>query len=307
MQYSTKRIIIFYLLANLFLTVFSVSSYVFPEKKEDGYYLYCIIDLEDANIVSSNLFVMGDELFLSLDVFEYDSKIISRTIIPPDQIRDFFEYDLYVHIKTSKEDISFKKTLLGIKGMLLPYLPTQIPYDSTILTKHKIMPGEYLYKLAEQYSVDRADLEILNTQHVKKIHAGDELIIGTVSFEDGPYEINISLDKCSLTLSYDGEQLMSFPVAIGRGNSTPSGHYHIKRMVEEPALYWEGEYIKPLSPINGLGKWWLELTNPQYGIHGTNRPWEIGKRISHGCIRMFNDDVSLLQKLIPLGTRVVIK
>ncbi|MFW6263234.1 MAG: L,D-transpeptidase family protein [Thermotogota bacterium] len=194
-----------------------------------------------------------------------------------------------------------------MNGVLLPLQPPEIPYHEEHIANHQVLPGEYLYKLAVEYGVDRADLELLNKDKVNGVHTGDELIIGSVSFEDGPYEILISLKYCRLTLFYEEREIISFPVAVGSGQRTPEGIYYIKRKVEDPALYWEGEYIQPLSPINGLGKWWLELSNPQYGIHGTNKPWEIGKRISHGCIRMFNEDVSLLQSLVPVGTRVIIK
>ena len=302
-----KKIIGFVLLINLITGLFSFSLTVFPEKKDTGFYLYCVIDADDSTIVNSNVFVTGKDLFFELDSFTAGSKIFSGAFIPMKEIIDFFQYDLNVQIQTLQGYKAFREKLLGINGILLPLNPPKIPYKEVHISNHHVLPGEYLYKLAEQYDVDRADLEILNKDKVRDLHAGDELKIGTVVFEDGPYEINISLDRCVLTLLYGEHEILSFPVAVGRGNSTPPGIYYIKRMVRDPALYWEGEYIQPLAPINGLGKWWLELSNPQYGIHGTNKPWEIGKRISHGCIRMFNEDVSLLQSLVPIGARVIIK
>jgi len=288
-------------------TLFSFSLTVVPEKRESGNYLYCIIDTNGPAIVSSNVFVTGKDLFFTLETFVEGSKVISGAFIPTKEIFDFFDHELNVYIQTTEGNSVYKEALIGINGFLLPLHPPEIPYHQVQIANHLVLPGEYLYMLAEQYHVDRADLEILNKDKVHGLHAGDELVIGSVQFENGPYEINVSLENCSLTVYYDGYEILSFPVAVGRGNSTPSGIYYIKRMVEDPSLYWEGEHIQPLSPINGLGKWWLELSNPQYGIHGTNKPWEIGKRISHGCIRMFNEDVVLLQSLIPVGTRVIIK
>jgi len=286
---------------------FSVSLVVFPEKKENGYYLYCLMETEDTPIITANVFVTGQDLFLMLDSFVEGTRVVSGVFIPEKEIIDYYIYDITVHIQTSQGRESYREELLGMKGILLPLQPPTIPYYETHIANHQVMQGEYLYKLAEQYGVERADLETLNSNKINGLHAGDELIIGSVTFKEGPYEIQISLDYSRLTLFYEESELISFPVAVGRGNSTPPGIYNIKRKVEDPALYWEGEYIQPLSPINGLGKWWLELSNPQYGIHGTNKPWEIGKRISHGCIRMFNEDVVMLQSLIPVGTRVIIK
>jgi len=44
----------------------------------------------------------------------------------------------------------------------------------------------------------------------------------------------------------------------------------------------------------------------KYGIHGTNKPWQIGDLVSGGCIRLFNHDVELIYDWIPIGTQVVI-
>jgi hypothetical protein len=302
-----KKIALFLVLLNFVSLYFSFSLIVFPEKKESGYYLYCLLETDDATIQSANIFVTGQDLFLMLDTFIEGKRVFAGAFIPEKEIISFFKYDLMVHVQTSEGRESYREKLLGMNGILLPLYPHEIPYHEEFIANHQVLQGEYLYKIAEEYNVDRADLEILNSDKREGLHAGDALVIGRVTFEDGPYEIRISLDFCQLALFYQDREVVSFPVAVGRGNSTPPGIYHIKRKVEDPALYWEGEYIQPLSPINGLGKWWLELNNPQYGIHGTNKPWEIGKRITHGCIRMFNDDVSLLQSLVPIGTRVVIR
>lgn len=58
----------------------------------------------------------------------------------------------------------------------------------------------------------------------------------------------------------------------------------------------------------GFGTRWLGLNVPwgRYGIHGTNRPGSIGQEASHGCIRMFNEDVEELYKMVNYGTIVVI-
>lgn len=293
----------------LFSFEFSVFSDVRQDELTTGFkkYLYCLIDLEDDAISSSSLFVIGKEFFLSLSVFHEENRIFSAVEIPDASLINGEEYELYINLETEEGIISERKKMLALNGLLMPYDPPMISFREKHINDHYVLSGEYLYRISGEYNVSRADLEILNPVKAHDLHAGDELKIGEVLFNDSPYEIIVSLERCTLTLYYMGVELIGFPVAVGRGGSTKSGIYRIKRMVEDPALYWEGEYIKPLSPINGLGKWWLELSNPQYGIHGTNKPWEIGKRISHGCIRLWNEDVSLLQKLIPIGTTVIIK
>ena len=58
----------------------------------------------------------------------------------------------------------------------------------------------------------------------------------------------------------------------------------------------------------GFGTRWLGLNVPWgiYGIHGTNKPWSIGRAASHGCFRMFNRDVEELFEWVPVKTRVKI-
>ena len=63
--------------------------------------------------------------------------------------------------------------------------------------------------------------------------------------------------------------------------------------------------IPPGTLLNGLGSRWIGLSNPQYGIHGTTKPWEIGRRISHGCVRLFNRVVELVFDIVHVGTEVL--
>lgn len=86
----------------------------------------------------------------------------------------------------------------------------------------------------------------------------------------------------------------AFPVGIGRVLSqTPVGEYTIVNREANPG----GPY----------GAYWLGLSRPHYGIHGTNRPQSIGKQVSKGCIRMLNEDVLALQRQVEIGTRVTIR
>jgi lipoprotein-anchoring transpeptidase ErfK/SrfK len=64
---------------------------------------------------------------------------------------------------------------------------------------------------------------------------------------------------------------------------------------------------KQANPGGPYGAFWMGLSKPSYGIHGTNDPSSIGRMVSRGCIRMYNDDVLALTKLVPVGTRVTIR
>jgi lipoprotein-anchoring transpeptidase ErfK/SrfK len=72
---------------------------------------------------------------------------------------------------------------------------------------------------------------------------------------------------------------------------------------ENPAL---PEVIKGGAKDNPMGAAALTLDGGDYAIHGTNRPESIGHFVSHGCIRMHNEDIRALYRLVTIGTRVVV-
>ena len=71
----------------------------------------------------------------------------------------------------------------------------------------------------------------------------------------------------------------------------------------DPTWYGPGRIVPP-GKSNPLGTRWLGLSRKGYGIHGTNAPKSIGKRASHGCIRMRNHDIEELFELVSVGDTV---
>lgn len=128
----------------------------------------------------------------------------------------------------------------------------------------------------------------------------DFLLNGSVVIESAiPFVENerIIIDSKSFRLSYyRNEQLVkSYPVAVGTPKTpSPIGEW---RIIHKGGS-WGG----------GFGARWLGINVPWgiYGIHGTNKPGSIGSRSSHGCIRMFNQHVADLYKMVKVGTPVYI-
>ncbi len=56
------------------------------------------------------------------------------------------------------------------------------------------------------------------------------------------------------------------------------------------------------TPDNPLGLFRLELTLPLYALHGSNMPWGVGMQVSHGCIRLYNEDIAALFHEVRVGT-----
>jgi L,D-transpeptidase ErfK/SrfK len=120
----------------------------------------------------------------------------------------------------------------------------------------------------------------------------------------------------------DEPQLVyTFPIGIGRvGWATPQGSTKIVRRQKDPT--WRptasiikehreerGEELERVvgpGPDNPLGRYAFYLGWPSYMIHGTNKPAGVGLRSSHGCIRLYPEDIELLFNMAPIGTKVTV-
>ena len=113
-----------------------------------------------------------------------------------------------------------------------------------------------------------------------------------------------------------GSEPVTFPLGVGReGWGTPLGTTEIVRKKERPTWY-PPESIRaekphlpkvvPPGPSNPLGSHALYFGWPKYLIHGTNMPWGVGRRVSHGCIRLYPEDIERLFEIVPIGTPVAV-
>ena len=108
----------------------------------------------------------------------------------------------------------------------------------------------------------------------------------------------------------------TYPVGLGRDDwQTPTGKFRIRGKTVNPQwnipesirkehITERGDprtFIAGGDPDNPLGKYRIELTLPLYGIHGTNIPWGVGMQVSHGCVRLYPEDIERLFPLVPVG------
>ncbi|WP_295880457.1 L,D-transpeptidase family protein [uncultured Thiohalocapsa sp.] len=155
--------------------------------------------------------------------------------------------------------------------------------------------------------------------------AGTRVVLPTrFVLPDAPRE-GIVLNLPALRLFYyppveEGEPrvVVTHPVGIGReGWRTPVGRMRIIQKTENPA--WRPpasirrEHAKrgdplpavvPAGPDNPLGSHAMRLSRPSYLLHGTNKPYGVGMRVSHGCVRLYPEDISRLFAEVPVGTDV---
>ena len=112
----------------------------------------------------------------------------------------------------------------------------------------------------------------------------------------------------------------TYPIGIGRvGWETPLGATTVIAKARNPQWFVPASVrrehaekgdplpsIVPAGPDNPLGTRVLKLDMPGYLIHGTNQPYGVGMRVSHGCVRLYPENIELLYELVEIGETVVI-
>jgi L,D-transpeptidase ErfK/SrfK len=109
----------------------------------------------------------------------------------------------------------------------------------------------------------------------------------------------------------------TYPVGLGRDDwQTPVGKFVVREKTVNPKWVLpesiKAEHIRDGKPApdfieggasdNPLGKYRLRLSLPLYGIHGTDIPWGVGMQVSHGCVRLYPEDIARLFPMVPVGT-----
>ena len=115
-----------------------------------------------------------------------------------------------------------------------------------------------------------------------------------------------------------GQVVLTFPIGIGRvGWETPLGQTRVISKAVDPTWYVPASVrrehaemgnplpaVVPPGPDNPLGNRVLKLDMPGYLIHGTNQPYGVGMRVSHGCVRLYPENIEWLFDLVEVGESV---
>ena len=131
-----------------------------------------------------------------------------------------------------------------------------------------------------------------------------------------------------LLLLENGQLHLAFPVATGMpGWETPTGTFRVLEKIDRPVWVHPvtGERVEEPGPDNPLGSHWIAFhrdclgrdahDGDQWitikgctttGFHGTPHRWTVGRAVSHGCVRLHNEDVSKLYQRVQLGTPVTV-
>ncbi len=189
--------------------------------------------------------------------------------------------------------------------------------------EHKVRPNESLIEIARHFGLGYNEIMEANPGldpfvpgAGKKVEIPSSWILPDVTSYSG---LVINLAELRLYYFFDRQRIhyvMTFPIGIGReGLDTPIGVFTVMQKIVHPAWYVPDSIRKeepslpavvPPGPDNPLGSHALRLSLGTVLIHGTNRPYGIGRRVSHGCIHLYPEDIPKLFASVRSGTKVTI-
>jgi lipoprotein-anchoring transpeptidase ErfK/SrfK len=181
-------------------------------------------------------------------------------------------------------------------------------------------------KLTELFHVKMELLRQLNPRvALNSLKAGDSINVPNVRDADAPPRgvvetlVVSGADHYLQALDASGRVLYQFPTTVGSTyDPSPEGSFHVLGITENPWWHYQPSIIKgrnpnapnahvPPGPNNSVGRVWMTLSAPHYGIHGTKSPETIGYAVSAGCVRLANWDALYLARRITRGTPVVFR
>lgn len=193
---------------------------------------------------------------------------------------------------------------------------------SKIRTKYE----DTLVGIARRYNLGFREIKIANPKVDPWLPGENTTVVLPTQYllPDAPRK-GIVINVAEMRLYYfpkpkAGEQakVITYPISIGRGNwQTPLGVTEVVKKVKDPLWYpplsirrEHEERGEPLESVvlpgeeNPLGQFALKLGLPSYLIHGTNKPSGIGMQSTHGCLRLYPEDIEFLFHDVPLNTQV---
>jgi L,D-transpeptidase ErfK/SrfK len=235
-----------------------------------------------------------------------------------------FSSDLCAYSNIEKNISHDKKAILPIRaidGGSYSYNESNLVIGAIQL--YSVKRGESLIEIARKFGIGYNEIADANPSLDPFVPGTGTRVILHTSWilPDVEYYEGIVINLSELRLYYffkhkDKNFVKTFPIGIGsEGNNTPVGEFRVVEKIVNPPWYVPESIRKeepqlpavvPPGPENPLGSHALRLSSETILIHGTNRPWGVGRRVSHGCIRLYPEDIPKLFKLVSIGTKVTI-
>lgn len=192
-----------------------------------------------------------------------------------------------------------------------------IENDFKLFNIHVSTQSDTLVELARHYRLGYVELLAANPGIDPWLPgAGTPITLPSLHLlPDAPHEgIVINLSEQRLYFYQSNGAILTMAIGIGRlAWETPIGSTRVTRKRKDPTWFPPAS-IRAENPSlpasigpglnNPLGKYALDIGWPGYLIHGTNKLYSIGRRATHGCVRLYPEDIEILFDLVDIGTPV---
>jgi len=181
---------------------------------------------------------------------------------------------------------------------------------------HMTKKGEDLLDVARRYDLGWTEIGAMYRQWDPFLPpAGVKLLIPSLWIVPTGHPGPIVVNTGEMRLFYfikNGTQVYTYPIGMGvLDYITPTGNFYVNQKIVNPAWHIPkhlqakyGMAVMPAGPDNPMGEFKLGLNWGDYGIHGCNLPWAVGRLVSHGCTRLYPEDIRKLYPMVPMGTKV---
>lgn len=188
----------------------------------------------------------------------------------------------------------------------------------------RLREGDTLPGVARHFGLGHAEIVQANPEVDPWVPAAGSRVLLPVRhvLPDAPRD-GVTLNLANMRLFHfppegQGQSVQTFAVGIGReGWETPTGVTHVAEKKVKPTWIPPASILReheekgdplprvvPPGPDNPLGDYALRLGMPSYLIHGTNKPYGVGMQVSHGCVRLYPEDIERLFGGIEIGVAV---
>lgn len=181
------------------------------------------------------------------------------------------------------------------------------PRVTKACVQYAVQPGDSLARIASKHGTTVEAIRWMNNLQGDVIHPRQ-----TFKILSGTPSVEVDKSEFRLDVRLGDNLLYSTRVGLGQHGRTPLGDFVIDIRQEHPKWYPPGQPEVPYGhPDNPLGDYWLGFKDTElhqgYGIHGTSDNSSIGQESSQGCVRMRNEEVAILFRILPVGTQVRVR
>jgi lipoprotein-anchoring transpeptidase ErfK/SrfK len=205
-----------------------------------------------------------------------------------------------------------------------PFEPQSLGTDYAVLATLKSLAyATPIEALAERFHMDESLLTALNPGADFSV-AGTRLLVAAPGRDTLERKVaRIEIDKARGVLrAFDsaGVALAVYPATIGSSERpAPAGEWEVRTLAPAPTYTYDPKRLTfgkeslrkggkiltiAAGPNNPVGSTWIDLSKDTFGIHGTPDPRLVGKRASHGCVRLTNWDAKELGAAVQKGAKV---